>query len=77
MSDLTTVLEENFSKHWYLTERGNQRVAILLHKHVCRFLARDAEKCAFLPSEIYQGKSFNPEGLEGIRFDEILPNNER
>ncbi|KAL8883373.1 MAG: hypothetical protein Q9192_007208, partial [Flavoplaca navasiana] len=41
---------------WRLTERGNQRTAIFLHMHVCRYLARDGEKCPFLPSEVYEGK---------------------
>lgn len=30
--------------------------------HVCRYLAKDAEKCAFLPPEVYQiepGDGFN------------------
>lgn len=44
------------SKLWRLTERGNQRVAILLHFHVCRYLARDAERCVFLPPEVYEGR---------------------
>ena len=50
---LTADVEAGPSKQWRLTERGNQRVAILLHLHVCRYLARDTEKCAFLPPEIY------------------------
>ncbi|CAG8977212.1 hypothetical protein HYALB_00007906 [Hymenoscyphus albidus] len=54
---------------WRLTQRGNQRVAILLHLHVCRFLAQDAEKCAFLPPEIYQGKAADP---EMVRFEEYI-----
>ncbi|KUJ23323.1 uncharacterized protein LY89DRAFT_755212 [Mollisia scopiformis] len=63
--------EESPSKQWRLTERGNQRVAILLHMHVCRYLARDREKCAFLPPEIYQGKALDH---EAIHFDEFLEN---
>lgn len=66
---LTLILEENAAKGWRLTQRGNQRVAILLHLHVCRFLAREAEKCAFLPPEIYQGKAADP---ETVRFEEYL-----
>jgi hypothetical protein len=61
--------EESSSKQWRLTERGNQRVAILLHMHVCRYLAREVDKCAFLPPEIYQGKAIDHEAL---RFDEFL-----
>ncbi|PBP22147.1 LigA protein [Diplocarpon rosae] len=53
--------EESPSKQWRLTERGNQRVAILLHMHVCRYLAREADKCAFLPPEIYLGSEVNHE----------------
>ena len=45
---------------WRLTEQGNQRVAIFLHSHVCRYLAAEEEKCAFLPHEEYQGKVYNP-----------------
>jgi len=52
-----------------LTEQGNQRVAIFLHMHVCRYLAGAEEKCAFLPHEIYQGKVFNE---EEARFDKYL-----
>ncbi|PMD27603.1 hypothetical protein NA56DRAFT_589343 [Hyaloscypha hepaticicola] len=61
--------EESSTKQWRLTERGNQRVAILLHMHVCRYLAREVDKCAFLPPEIYHGKAIDPEAL---RFDEYL-----
>ncbi|KAL8829138.1 MAG: hypothetical protein Q9170_006298, partial [Blastenia crenularia] len=46
---------------WRLSERGNQRVAIFLHMHVCRYLAREGEKCPFLPAETYRGKVFDPE----------------
>ncbi|KAG0651696.1 hypothetical protein D0Z07_1666 [Hyphodiscus hymeniophilus] len=46
--------EESSSKQWRLTERGNQRVAILLHTHVCQYLATDADRCAFVPLEVYQ-----------------------
>lgn len=45
---------------WRLTVQGNQRVAIFLHAHVCRYLAIEEEKCAFLPHEDYQGKAFDP-----------------
>jgi len=31
--------------------------------HVCRYLAHDAERCAFLPPELYQGKAIDPEAL--------------
>ncbi len=51
-----------------LTERGNQRVAVFLHMHVCRYLARVEEKCAFLPPEVYQGRVFNPETADFDRF---------
>lgn len=46
---------------WRLTEHGNQRAAIFLHMHVCRYLAADEEQCAFLPPEVYQGRAFSPE----------------
>jgi hypothetical protein len=46
---------------WRLTERGNQRVAIFLHMHVCQYLAADVDKCAFLPPEVYQGRVYIPE----------------
>lgn len=54
---------------WRLTEQGNQRVAIFLHMHVCRYLAGAEEKCAFLPHEVYQGKVWDP---EEARFDKYL-----
>jgi len=46
------IIGNSSSRKWRLTERGNQRVAILLHLHVCRYLARDAERCAFLAPEV-------------------------
>lgn len=46
---------------WRLTVQGNQRVAIFLHMHVCRYLAGAEDKCAFLPHEVYQGRVFDPE----------------
>ena len=52
-----------------LTEQGNQRVAIFLHMHVCRYLAGHEEKCAFLPHEVYQGKVFKE---EEARFEKYL-----
>ncbi|MCJ1476096.1 hypothetical protein MMC13_004761 [Lambiella insularis] len=51
-----------------LTEQGNQRVAIFLHLHVCRYLARIEDQCAFLPPSIYQGKVFNPEDVDLDRY---------
>ena len=46
---------------WRLSEHGNQRVAIFLHMHVCRYLAALKDKCAFLPQEVYQGTVYDPE----------------
>jgi len=60
-------IEESSSKQWRLTERGNQKVVILLHMHVCRYLARDVEKCAFLPPDSYWGQALDP---EAIQFDD-------
>lgn len=54
---------------WRLTVRGNQRVAIFLHMHVCRYLAGAEDKCAFLPQEVYQGKVFDPEQK---KFDKYI-----
>lgn len=54
---------------WRLTVQGNQRVAIFLHMHVCRYLAAAEDKCAFLPHEVYQGKVFDPEQNE---FDKYI-----
>ena len=69
-SNLDLYLDEHVKPpKWRLTEQGNQRVAIFLHMHVCRYLARDEEKCAFLPHEVYQGKVFNP--VEA-NFDKFL-----
>ncbi len=54
---------------WRLTVQGNQRVAIFLHMHVCRYLASAEDKCAFLPHEVYQGKVFDPEQK---KFDKYI-----
>ncbi|MCJ1387391.1 hypothetical protein MMC18_000234 [Xylographa bjoerkii] len=56
---------------WRLTEQGNQRVAIFLHMHVCRYLASAENECAFLPTNVYQGKVFDPEAAD---FDRYLEN---
>ncbi|MCJ1463355.1 hypothetical protein MMC07_001962 [Pseudocyphellaria aurata] len=56
---------------WRLTEQGNLRAAIFLHMHVCRYLAGDEEKCAFLPQEVYQGKVYDPAEAD---FDRYLEN---
>ncbi|KAK0110012.1 hypothetical protein ONS95_002674 [Cadophora gregata] len=61
--------EESSNKQWRLTERGHQRVAILLHNHVCRYLAREVDKCAFLPPEIYLGKALDH---DAIRLNDFL-----
>ncbi|KAH7409521.1 hypothetical protein BKA64DRAFT_570688 [Cadophora sp. MPI-SDFR-AT-0126] len=61
--------EESPTKQWRLTERANQKVAILLHMHVCRYLAREVDKCAFLPPEIYLGKALDH---DAIRLNEFL-----
>ena len=50
---------------WRLTEQANQRVAVFLHMHVCRYLARDGEECAFLAPEVYEGKGQDP-GMEAL-----------
>ena len=54
---------------WRLTEQGNQRVAIFLHTHVCRYLASIEDKCAFLPPEVYQGKGLDQ---EEAKFDKYI-----
>ena len=56
---------------WRLTVQGNQRVAIFLHMHVCRYLARAEEHCAFLPPEVYQGKVYNQEEAD---LDQYIEN---
>ncbi|PQE04995.1 Mpv17 PMP22 protein [Rutstroemia sp. NJR-2017a BBW] len=61
--------EESAAKEWRLTERGNQRVAILLHLHVCQYLALDTDRCAFLAPEVYEGKAVNPDAM---RFEEYM-----
>ena len=53
---------------WRLTEQGNQRVAIFLHMHVCRYLAGAEDKCAFLPQEVYQGTVYDQEEAHFDRF---------
>lgn len=37
--------------------------------HVCRYLAREVDKCAFLPPEIYLGKALDH---DAIRLNEFL-----
>ncbi|KAI9809093.1 MAG: hypothetical protein M1825_002382 [Sarcosagium campestre] len=59
------------SSRWHLTERGNQRVAIYLHMHACRYLAKEQDKCAFLEPEVYQGKVFDPDATKLDRYIEI------
>ena len=59
------------SPKWRLTVQGNQRVAIFLHMHVCRYLAGAEDKCAFLPHEVYQGRVFDPEQR---KFDQYMEN---
>ena len=34
-------------------------MAIFLHMHLCRYLAEEAGKCAFLPQGVYEGRSFD------------------
>ena len=60
--------ESTSPSRWRLTERGNQRVAVFLHMHVCRYLADAEEKCAFLPPEVYQGNVFDPETANFDRY---------
>ena len=55
---------------WRLTEQGNQRVAIFLHLHTCRYLAGVQGRCAFLPPEVYQGRVFDPEEANFDRWVE-------
>jgi hypothetical protein len=52
---------EHKTQHMYhLTPRGNQRTAIFLHSHLCRFLVRDEQRdnCAFFEPEDYVGRVF-------------------
>ena len=54
-----------------LTEQGNERVAIFLHLHVCRYLAVAEDECVFLPQEVYQGSMYDVEEAHLDRFLEI------
>ena len=67
-SDFFTDPDEPMA-HPHLTERGNQKVAIFLHMHVCRYLAHADDKCAFLPPEVYQGNLYDP---SVARFDRYI-----
>jgi hypothetical protein len=59
--DIIEIEDEIFDPPRYqLTEQGNQKVAVFLHMHVCRYLATNDENCAFLPPEVYQGSVFDP-----------------
>lgn len=51
---------EGDSKQWRLTERGNQRAAIMLHFHVCRYLSEEQDKCAFLLPETAEDVAIIP-----------------
>ena len=62
--------ESIIPSRWRLTEQGNQRVAIFLHMHVCRYLAGAEDKCAFLPQEVYQGTVYDQEEAHLDRFME-------
>ena len=53
---------------WRLTERGNQKVSIFLHAHVCRYLSEDGSLCPFLPPEVYKGKVFDPKEADFDRY---------
>ena len=55
---------------WRLTEEGNQRVAIVLHMHICRYLAIHEDQCAFLPPISYEGKVFDSEEVNFDRYVE-------
>lgn len=55
-SDISTYLLSQFK----LTPRANQKVAIYLHMHVCRYLAAKGDKCPFLKSQTYEGKVYEP-----------------
>ena len=57
--------------HPHLTARGNQKVAIYLHMHVCRFLATETNLCPFLPPEVYQGNVYDP---SVATFDRYIEN---
>lgn len=59
--------ENRPSKEWPLTERGNQRIAILLHMHLCRQIPRSrfGDVC-LRPTNIYHGKAFDP----GARYSD-------
>lgn len=57
-------------KRYRLMEQGNQRVAIFLHMHVCSYLAKTGEQCAFLPAEVYQGRAFEPDKQSFDRYVE-------
>ena len=78
--DVSALAEEGTSNDFFLdndstpprvrlTELGNQKVAIFLHAHVCRYLAKTGEKCAFLPQEVYQGTQFDQNEAD---FDDYL-----
>lgn len=70
-SNLDFYLDDSVTPpRWRLTERGNQRTSIFLHMHVCRYLARDGEKCPFLSSEVYEGKVFDPAERDFERYVE-------
>lgn len=57
--------------HPHLTDRGNQKVAIYLHMHLCRYLSHEDDHCAFLPPEVYQGNMYDPSVATLDRYIEM------
>jgi len=61
--------ERTRQSRYRLTPRGNQKVAIYLHTHVCRYLSLKPDECSFLPYEVYEGGVYKPEMDE---LDQVL-----
>ncbi|KAK3061919.1 hypothetical protein LTS18_005179 [Coniosporium uncinatum] len=58
-----------WQSRYRLTPRGNQKVAIYLHTHMCRYLSQEPDECSFLPHEVYEGGVYRPEMDE---LDQVL-----
>jgi hypothetical protein len=47
-----------------LNGQGNRKVAVFLHAHLCRYLARDQSQCPFLTHEAYTGRVYVPTDVD-------------
>ncbi len=51
-------------KRQQLNTQGNHKAAVLLHAHLCHYLAQDQTRCPFLKHEAYTGNVVVPKDAE-------------